>query len=158
MKQITVIGSAKKVSKDIEQMAEEIGRGIAKNGAVLISGGRSGVMEASCRGAKKEKGLVIGILPKNREQANQYVDISIVTGMGDARNVLLVNSADIIFSICGGVGTLSEIALALKADKKVISLKQSGGVSRLLAGRLIDGKKIISVDSVKEALKIAFDQ
>ncbi len=157
MKQITVIGSAKKVSEDIEQMAEDIGRGIAKNGAVLISGGRSGVMEASCRGAKKEKGLVIGILPKNREQANQYVDISIVTGMGDARNVLLVNSADIIFSICGGVGTLSEIALALKADKKVISLKQSGGVSKMLAGKLIDGKKIISVDSVKEALKIAFD-
>lgn len=152
-----MIGSAKKVSEDIEQMAEDIGRGIAKNGAVLISGGRSGVMEASCRGAKKEKGLVIGILPKNREQANQYVDISIVTGMGDARNVLLVNSADIIFSICGGVGTLSEIALALKADKKVISLKQSGGVSKMLAGKLIDGKKIISVDSVKEALKIAFD-
>ncbi len=152
-----MIGSAKKVSEDIEQMAEDIGRGIAKNGAVLISGGRSGVMEASCRGAKKEKGLVIGILPKNREQANQHVDISIVTGMGDARNVLLVNSADIIFSICGGVGTLSEIALALKADKKVISLKQSGGVSKMLAGKLIDGKKIISVDSVKEALKIAFD-
>lgn len=152
-----MIGSSKKVSEDIEQMAEDIGRGIAKNGAVLISGGRSGVMEASCRGAKKEKGLVIGILPKNREQANQYVDISIVTGMGDARNVLLVNSADIIFSICGGVGTLSEIALALKADKKVISLKQSGGVSKMLAGKLIDGKKIISVDSVKEALKIAFD-
>lgn len=152
-----MIGSSKKVSEDIEQMAEDIGRGIAKNGAVLISGGRSGVMEASCRGAKKEKGLVIGILPKNREQANQYVDISIVTGMGDARNVLLVNSADIIFSICGGVGTLSEIALALKADKKVISLKQSGGVSKMLDGKLIDGKKIISVDSVKEALKIAFD-
>ncbi|MFC1754617.1 TIGR00725 family protein [Thermoproteota archaeon] len=157
MKQITVIGSAEAVSQEIEQMAEEIGQGIAKNGAVLISGGRGGVMKASCRGAKKEKGLVIGIMPKNRNQANQYVDITIVTGMGDARNVLTVNSADAIISICGGAGTLSEIALALKADKKVISLKLSGGVSSLLAGRIIDGKKIISADSVEEALKIAFE-
>jgi len=157
LKQIAVIGSAEIVSQEIDQMAEKIGQGIAKNGAVLISGGRGGVMEASCRGAKQESGLVIGIMPKNRDQANQHLDITIVTGMGDARNVLIVNSADAVISLCGGAGTLSEIALALKADKKVISLKSSGGVSSLLAGRIIDGKKIISANSVEEALKIAFE-
>ena len=157
LKQIAIIGSADRVSSEVEQMAEELGQGIARSGAVLISGGRKGVMEASCRGAKKENGLVVGILPKTRDQANQFVDICIVTGMGDARNVLNVNSADIIISVCGGAGTLSEIALALKANKKVISIRTSGGVSRMLAGKTIDGKAVISADNVKEALRIALE-
>ena len=157
MKQIAIIGSAEKVSPEIEQMAEELGRGIARSGAVLISGGRKGVMEASCRGAKKEKGIVVGILPKTSDQANQFVDICIVTGMGDARNVLNVNSADAVISVCGGAGTLSEIALALKADKKVIAMRLSGGVSSMLAGITIDGRVVISAESVKEALRIALE-
>ena len=157
MRQIAIIGSAEKVSPEIEQMAEELGRGIARSGAVLISGGRKGVMEASCRGAKKEKGIVVGILPKTSDQANQFVDICIVTGMGDARNVLNVNSADAVISVCGGAGTLSEIALALKADKKVIAMRLSGGVSSMLAGITIDGRVVISAESVKEALRIALE-
>ena len=157
MKQIAIIGSAEKVSPEVEQMAEEIGRGIARSGAVLISGGRKGVMEASCRGAKKENGLVVGILPKTNDQANQFVDICIVTDMGDARNVLNVNSADAVISVCGGAGTLSEIALALKADKKVIAMRLSGGVSSMLAGITIDGRVVISAESVKEALRIALE-
>ncbi len=138
-------------------MAEEVGRGIALRGAVLISGGRGGIMEASCRGTKKENGLVIGILPKTRDQANRYVDVAIATGMGDARNVLNVNSADAVIAICGGSGTLSEIGLALKAGKKVVALEASGGVSGLLAGRSIDGKTVISAGSVEEALRVAFE-
>jgi len=157
LRQIAIIGSAEKVSPEIEQMAEELGRGIARSGAVLISGGRKGVMEASCRGAKKEKGIVVGILPKTSDQANQFVDICIVTGMGDARNVLNVNSADAVISVCGGAGTLSEIALALKADKKVIAMRLSGGVSSMLAGITIDGRVVISAESVKEALRIALE-
>ena len=157
MKQIAIIGSAEKVSPEVEQMAEEIGRGIARSGAVLISGGRKGVMEASCRGAKKENGLVVGILPKTNDQANQFVDICIVTGMGDARNVLNVNSADAVISVCGGAGTLSEIALALKADKRVVAMRLSGGVSSMMAGKTIDGKIIISAESVKEALRIVLE-
>ena len=155
LKQIAIIGSADRVSSEVEQMAEELGQEIARSGAVLISGGRKGVMEASCRGAKKENGLVVGILPKTRDQANQFVDICIVTGMGDARNVLNVNSADIIISVCGGAGTLS--ALALKANKKVIAIRTSGGVSRMLAGKAIDGRAVISADNVKEALRIALE-
>jgi len=157
LKQIAIIGSAEKVSPEVKQMAEELGQGIARSGAVLISGGRKGVMEASCRGAKKEKGLVVGILPKTRDQANQFVDICIVTGMGDARNVLNVNSSDAIISVCGGAGTLSEIALALKAGKKVVSLRLSGGVSSMLAGTTIDGKVVISAENVNEALRIALE-
>ncbi len=114
-------------------------------------------MEASCRGAKKEGGLVVGILPMSRDQANSYVDVAIVTGMGDARNVLNVNSADVVISICGEAGTLSEVGLALKAGKKVIALKNSGGVSSLLAGRIIGGKTVIPAESVDEALRIAFE-
>ncbi len=157
MKQIAIIGSAEKVSPEVEQMAEEIGRGIARSGAVLISGGRKGVMEASCRGAKKENGLVVGILPKTNDQANQFVDICIVTDMGDARNVLNVNSADAVISVCGGAGTLSEIALALKAGKRVVAMRLSGGVSSMMAGKTIDGKIIISAESVKEALRIVLE-
>jgi uncharacterized protein (TIGR00725 family) len=157
LKQIGVIGSAEEISLEVEQMAEEVGRGIASRGAILISGGRGGVMRASCRGAKKEKGLVVGILPRTRDQANRFVDVAIVTDMGDARNVLNVNSADAIISICGGSGTLSEIGLALKARKKVVALKPSGGVSSMLAGRRIDGKTVINAVSVEEALRIAFE-
>tara|TARA_B100001971_G_scaffold197379_1_gene206002 strand:- start:132 stop:605 length:474 start_codon:yes stop_codon:yes gene_type:complete len=157
LKQIAIIGSAEKVSPEVEQMAEEIGRGIARSGAVLISGGRKGVMEASCRGAKKENGLVVGILPKTNDQANQFVDICIVTDMGDARNVLNVNSADAVISVCGGAGTLSEIALALKAGKRVVAMRLSGGVSSMMAGKTIDGKIIISAESVKEALRIVLE-
>jgi hypothetical protein len=154
LKQIAIIGSSDKVSPEVEQMAEELGRGIARSGAILISGGRKGVMEASCRGAKKENGLVVGILPKTSDQANQFVDICIVTDMGDARNVLNVNSADAIISVCGGAGTLSEIALALKAGKKVIAMRLSGGVSSMMAGKTIDGREVLSAENVIEALRI----
>jgi len=157
LKQIAVIGSADDVTGVVEEMAEEIGRGIARRGAVLISGGRTGVMEASCRGAKAEGGLVVGILPKSKEQANRYVDVAIITDMGDARNVLNVRSADAVISVCGGAGTLSEIGLALKADRKVVALKSSGGVSGMLAGKTIAGKTILAAESVEDALKLAFE-
>ena len=156
LRQIAVIGSAGKVSPEVEHMAEELGRGIALRGAVLISGGRDGVMEASCKGAKSERGLVVGILPKTRDQANRYVDVAIVTDMGDARNVLNVNSADAVISVCGGAGTLSEIGLTLKSGKKVIALKNSGGVSSMLSGKNIGGRTIIAAESVEEALRIVF--
>lgn len=156
LKQIAVIGSADEVSPDVERMAEEVGRGIARRKAVLISGGRGGVMEASCRGAKKEDGLVVGILPETRDQANPYVDITIVTGMGDARNVLNVKSADAVISICGGAGTLSEIGLALKAGKKVVALKPSGGVSQMLAGQSISERPVLAAENVEDALETAF--
>lgn len=103
--------------------AERVGEALARAGAVLVCGGRGGVMEAACRGAKAAGGLTIGILPgTTREQANRYVDIPIVTGMGEARNAIIVRSAEAVIAVGGSYGTLSEIALALAFGTPVIGL------------------------------------
>jgi uncharacterized protein (TIGR00725 family) len=90
---------------------------------VLVTGGLGGVMEAACMGAREAGGTTIGILPgSDRSAANPYVDIAIPTGLGEARNALVVRAADALIAIGGGYGTLSEIAFALKADKRVVGL------------------------------------
>jgi uncharacterized protein (TIGR00725 family) len=103
--------------------AAEVGRLIAERGAVLVCGGRGGAMEAACRGAKEVGGLTVGILPgPDRSEANPFVDVVLPTGLGEARNALVVGAADVVIAIGGGYGTLSEIALALKVGKRVIGL------------------------------------
>ena len=103
--------------------AEAVGRALAEEGAILICGGRGGVMEAACRGAKAAGGLTIGILPGiSRDEANPYVDISIVTGMGEARNSIIVRSAQAVIAIGGSYGTLSEIGFALAFGVPVVGL------------------------------------
>jgi len=105
-------------------MALEVGRLIAKSGAILVCGGRGGVMEAACQGAVEEKGLTIGILPsENIREANRFVKIPIATGMGISRNLIIVNTAQVLIAIAGQYGTLSEIAFALQSGKSVIGLK-----------------------------------
>jgi hypothetical protein len=90
---------------------------------VLICGGRGGVMEAACRGAKGAGGLTIGVLPgMSRRHANAYVDIPIVTGMGEARNAIIARTADVVIAIGGSYGTLSEIAYAFGFDTPVVGL------------------------------------
>ncbi len=158
MKQITVIGSAQPINPDVYQMAEELGKAIASRGAVLITGGRGGVMEAVCKGAKEKQGLTVGILPGCNKDANPYVDIIIVTGMGDGRNIINIKSADAIIAVNGGAGTLSEIALALKTDRKVIAIRPSGGVAEKMAGIVIDGREVTSVESVEEAIDLVFEE
>jgi len=157
MKQIAVIGSGGKLPPNVWRMAEEVGKAVASRGAVLICGGRGGVMEAACKGAKEMKGMTVGILPGRREEANRYVDIAIVTEMGDARNAVNVKSGDAVIAIHGGAGTLSEIGLAIKSGKKVIALKQSGGVAGRLAGEVIDGSPVLSALSVEKAIELAFE-
>jgi uncharacterized protein (TIGR00725 family) len=103
--------------------AVEVGRLLAERGAALVCGGRGGAMEAACRGAKEADGLTVGILPgADRSDANPFVDVVLPTGLGEARNALVVGAADAVIAIGGGYGTLSEIALALKAGKRVIGL------------------------------------
>jgi uncharacterized protein (TIGR00725 family) len=103
--------------------AAEVGRLLAERGAVLVCGGRGGAMAAACRGAKEAGGLTVGILPgSDRSEANPFVDVVLPTGLGEARNALVVGAADIVIAVGGGYGTLSEIALALKAGKRVIGL------------------------------------
>jgi len=119
---IAVIGDGF-CSSDTARLAEEVGRLLAERGATVICGGLGGVMEAACRGAKSAGGLTIGVLPTgNRGDANPYVDVAIATGMGEARNVIVVRSAQSVIAVSGGYGTLSEIAHALKAGIPVVGL------------------------------------
>ena len=111
---IAVIGSGD-CSPQEARLAEDTGREIARHGTVLVCGGLGGVMEAACRGATLAGGLTIGILPgDSRRGANPYVQIPIVTNLGEARNVLVVKTAQAVIAIGGGYGTLSEIGHALK--------------------------------------------
>jgi uncharacterized protein (TIGR00725 family) len=119
---IGVIGGGD-VTPEIAGLAEEVGREIARRGAALVCGGLGGVMEAACRGASREGGLTIGILPgEDRRAANPYVKIPVVTGAGYARNVAVVKTARAIIAIDGSYGTLSEIGHALQSGVPVIGL------------------------------------
>jgi hypothetical protein len=119
---VAVIGDGV-CSAETARLAEEVGRQLAEKDAIVICGGLGGVMEAACRGAKSAGGLTIGVLPgRNPLDANAYVDVPIVTGMGDARNVIVVSSAQSVIAVSGGYGTLSEIAHALKLGIPVVGL------------------------------------
>jgi len=109
------------------QAAYELGKLIARREWVLLTGGRSaGVMEAASKGAREEGGLTVGILPgEDRKQMSEFVDIPILTGMGSARNNINVLTADVVVASGMGMGTTSEIMLALKANKHVILLNQT---------------------------------
>lgn len=153
--QVGVIGSDGSISEKVEQMAEELGRLIARRGMILICGGRSGVMEAAARGAKAEGGTTVGIIPgADKREANPFCDIVIATGIGRARNLVVVNSSDAVVAVSGGSGTLSEIALALSENKMVIVLKGSGGVSDLVAGKTIGNCRVLSAETPLEAIEL----
>lgn len=118
---IGVIGQGRDCAPELLQAAEEIGFQIARQEAILICGGLGGVMEAACRGAKRAHGLTIGVLPtSSKADVNRFVDIPIVTGMGEARNLIIVRSADALIAVGGRFGTLSEIAFALALGKPVV--------------------------------------
>jgi len=119
---IAVIGAGQ-CPREIAELAREVGREIARHGAILVCGGLGGVMEAACRGAKEVGGLTIGILPGTHPyEANPYVDIPIVTGLGEARNLIVVRTAQAVIAVSGEYGTLSEIAYALKFGIPVVGL------------------------------------
>jgi uncharacterized protein (TIGR00725 family) len=121
--QIGVIGGAE-CTPTIYEIAREVGREVAHSGFSLVCGGLGGVMEAACRGAKEAGGITIGILPtSNKRDANPYVDLIIPTGLGHARNVLVVHASDALVAVDGEAGTLSEIAIALKVGKPIVGIK-----------------------------------
>lgn len=147
---IAVIGGGD-VSSQVAALAEEVGREIARRGAVLVCGGLGGVMEAACRGASREGGLTIGILPgENRQAANPYVRIPIVTGLGYARNVAVVRSAQAVIAVDGSYGTLSEIGHALQSNIPVIGLNTW---SLSIDGRADNA--IVPADNPKDAVNRA---
>jgi len=119
---ISVVGGDR-ASGEALALAEDVGRELAGRGCVLVCGGHAGVMEAACRGARSRGGHTIGILPTmDRSGMNPYVEFPIVTGLGYARNAVVVLSADAVIAVEGSYGTLSEMALALAYHKPVVSL------------------------------------
>ena len=119
---VAVVGPGE-ASPDELHAAEEVGAGLAEAGAVVVTGGLGGVMEAACRGARSRRGRTLGILPgDDRDAANGWVEIAVATGLGELRNGLVVRAADAVVAIGGGHGTLSEVALALKLGRPVVGL------------------------------------
>jgi uncharacterized protein (TIGR00725 family) len=119
---IAVIGGGT-CTPEIADIACDVGREIARRKGVLICGGLTGVMHAACQGAAGQGGLTIGVLPgKSAGDANPYVQIPIVTGMSDARNIIIIRSAHAAIAVDGGFGTLSEIAFALKFKTPVVGI------------------------------------
>jgi uncharacterized protein (TIGR00725 family) len=119
---VGVIGASE--AEDSERSdAEEVGRLIAAQGAIVVCGGLTGVMEAACRGAISAGGVTVGLLPgTDRDAGNEFLSVALPTGLGELRNGLLVRASDAVIAIGGGWGTLSEIALALRTGVPVIGL------------------------------------
>jgi uncharacterized protein (TIGR00725 family) len=149
---IAVIGGGQCTRKEA-RLAEEVGRELARRGAVLVCGGLGGVMEAACRGAGAEGGTTIGILPgEDSHTANPHVQIPIATGLGYARNIAVVRSARAVIAVGGSYGTLSEIGYALQGGTPVIGL-ETWSLSR--NGR--NDSSIIPAKSPAEAVDRALD-
>jgi uncharacterized protein (TIGR00725 family) len=139
-----VIGASRPTPEDFAR-AEAVGRGLALGGAVVVTGGRGGVMEAASKGAAEAGGLVVGILPNlDRREANPWVTVALPTGLGELRNALVARSADAVVAVAGAYGTLSEIALALAGGVPVFGLHTWE----------IDG--VVAVDSPEAAVMAAF--
>ncbi|HEY2601155.1 MAG TPA: TIGR00725 family protein [Thermoleophilaceae bacterium] len=150
---VAVIGPADVVAGEEFDAAEEIGRLLAEAGAVVVCGGRGGVMEAVCRGARSVGGVTVGILPgRDRREANAYVEVVVPTGLGEARNALVARAGDVVVAVGGGYGTLSEIAFALKGGTPVVGL----GTWELVRGGVPD-TGIVQVSSAAEAARTALE-
>jgi len=149
---IAVIGGGQCTKKEAK-LAEEVGRELARRGAVLVCGGLGGVMEAACKGASSEGGTTIGILPGDDSQAaNPHVQIPIATGMGYARNIAVVKSAQVVIAVGGNYGTLSEISHALQSGIPVIGLN-----TWLLSRNSREDKSIIPAQNPTEAVDKALE-
>lgn len=147
---IGVIGGSV-VDDDHCAEAEELGRLLARNGHLVICGGLGGVMECVSRGVAEENGISLGILPGNSPASgNQYLGIAVPTGIGYMRNFLIIRASDVLISIDGSTGTMSEAAFALSEGKTVISI----GEPVVSLRKPTDGK-IISVSTPEEAVRIA---
>ena len=149
---MAVVG-ASQADAETWEAADAVGRGLARRGAVVVCGGLGGVMEAACRGAKAEGGTTVGILPgQDRDDANPFVDLALPTGLGEARNTLVVRAADALVAVGGEFGTLSEIAFALRVGTPVVGVR-TWELAR--AGRPVDA--IVRVDEPDEAATLAIE-
>jgi uncharacterized protein (TIGR00725 family) len=160
---ISICGSDlddEKLSDYALNVAEQVGRIAAKLGFVLLCGGRGGIMEAACKGAKQEHGITIGILPYSKEEANKYIDIAIPTTIGNIRNFLVANSGDVVIAIGGRWGTLNEISFSMIYNKPLILIKGTGGcVDEIITGCIMQNieSEYYVVNSAKEAINKAVE-
>jgi uncharacterized protein (TIGR00725 family) len=169
---IGVIGSAGDTAPgsvvDILDVAARVGAAVARAGAVLVSGGTTGVMAAASRGTREADGLTIGFLPEaDRSRASAFVDIAFPTGMGTIRNLLTPRVCDAVVMIGGGAGTLNELTIAYDFGTPVVAVAGTGGWadrirSVLLEERWLDERRTVAVsfgptpeDAVAEALRRA---
>ncbi len=133
----------------VRKLAFEVGREIARRGAVLINGGLAGVMESAAAGARKEGGHTIGVIPGyERSAANRHIEFAIATGIGEARNAVIVASADAVIAMRGEGGTLAEIGFALKFGKPVVALDSWPEIAGL-------NRADTAADAVALALRLA---
>jgi len=160
IKTVGIIGDSAE-RPELNKIAEKMGMLIAKEGYTLITGGRQGIMQAASRGAKSlnprpETSRVIGILPGIDETgSNPYIDYVIPTGVGWARNQIVVLSSDIVVAIGGGAGTLCELSYSWVYKKPILAFTGMDGWSNNLAGKIIDDKRtepIIEVTTPEEAI------
>ncbi len=152
---IGVMGPGERAREEQVRMSYELGRLIAQEGWVTLTGGRNaGVMEAACRGAKEAGGLTVGILPtRDRNLISTAVDIPIITDMGSARNNINVLTSDLVIACGMGTGTASEVALALKAHKPVILLTENEEGKRFFKG--LKPRLVFTAKDPPEAIQIA---
>jgi uncharacterized protein (TIGR00725 family) len=154
---IGIMGPGENATPDENEMAYDLGRAVAENQWIVLTGGRSfGVMDAAMRGAHEANGLTVGILPNdNSANASDHADIKIMTGMGSARNIINILSSHIIVVIGMAAGTASEVALALKSNKKVILLNQDEITIRFFKN--IGTYKVMVASTVNEAVTMIKD-
>ncbi len=152
-------GTDENLSSHALQTAEQIGMLLAQHDLIVVCGGRGGVMEATCKGAKRKRGITIGILPASKQEANAYVDIALPTNLGPMRNFLVVNVADVVIAIAGRWGTLNEISFAKILNKPLILVQGTGGcIDTLIKNDMItSSSRCHIVDSPEEAMSKALE-
>lgn len=160
--QIGLIGSAgneeypfDKVKDKVYNLAYEAGRLIARKGAILVCGGKGGVMLSACKGAKEEKGITVGVISGNKRlRSNKYVDIEVVSGICNySEDALIISMSDGVIALGGGAGTLQELALAYKNRKPIVVIKGSGGWSDKLSNKYIDERKKIKIKGFRNIFR-----
>lgn len=160
-KLIAVCGSGgltEEIPDNVLSIAHDIGFYIAKNNAVVVTGGRKGVMKAACKGAKKANGVTLGLLPNGKSEANEYVDIALGTDLSFHRNFLIARVSDCLIAVGGGWGTLSEISAAMIIKKPIVLIETSFGfVDSLIKADMINQKQgnISLTDDAEQAVTMA---
>lgn len=152
--QIAVVGAGE-AGAELVATAEQVGARLGEAGVVLVCGGLGGVMEAACRGAREAGGSTVGLLPgTDRGAANPFVDIAIPTGLGEARNALVVRAGEAVIAVGGGYGTLAEIGFALEARLPVVGIATWEPAR---AGRAVDDIERVesAVEAVDRAIELA---